>query len=82
MMGVSREPPLLTPYCYQEVCMGVWLQTAQKPVNRPGGWKGNFVLFQMLATGVWEGSGQGEERESGGQLSKGRFPPTTLTSRG
>ena len=44
------------------VC-GVRLLTAQKPVNRPGWWKGKFALFQMLAT--WG--------EAGRHLSKGRL---------
>ena len=47
------------------VC-GVRLLTAQKPVNRPGWWKGKFALFQMLAT-VGEG---------GRHLSKGRLSPS------
>ena len=29
----------------------VQLLTAQRPINRPGWWKGRFGLFQMLATG-------------------------------
>jgi len=44
---------------------GVWrvqLLATQKSMNRPGWWKGNFALFQMLATGGGE---------SGGHLSKG-----------
>ena len=32
---------------------GVWLLTAQNPVNRPGWWKGMFALFWILAN--WEG---------------------------
>ena len=33
----------------------VWVRllAAQKPINRPGWWKGKFALFQMLAT--WAG---------------------------
>ena len=33
---------------------GVWVRllAAQKPINRPGWWKGKFALFQMLATGA------------------------------
>ena len=36
---------------------GFWLLAAQKPINRPGGWKEKFALFQMLATeagGGWQ----------------------------
>ena len=32
------------------MCGGVWLSAAQKPISRPGWWKGKFALFQMLAT--------------------------------
>ena len=40
------------PYLVTErYAWGVWLLAAQKPVNRPGWWKGKFALFQMLATG-------------------------------
>ena len=31
---------------------GVWLLAVQKPMSRPGWWKGKFALFQMLATVV------------------------------
>ena len=31
---------------------GVWLLAVQKPISRPGWWKGKFALFQMLATVV------------------------------
>ena len=45
-------------------CVGrVQLLATQKPVNRPGWWKGKFALFQMLATGDGEG---------GKHLSKGQ----------
>ena len=44
---------------------GVQLLTAQKPINRPGWWKGKCALFQMPAT-------KGEGRH----LSKGWLPPT------
>ena len=39
-----------------KVCVGVGVQlyAAQKPISRPGWWKGKFALFQMLAT---EGGG-------------------------
>ena len=42
----------------------VWVRllAAQKPINRPGWWKGRFALLQMLAT------------EAGGCLSKGPHP--------
>ena len=33
-------------------CGGAWLLTVQKPISRPGWWKGKFALFQMLATVV------------------------------
>jgi len=32
---------------------GVWLLAAQKPINRPGWWKGKFALFQNKV-GAWE----------------------------
>ena len=48
---------------------GVWLLTAQKPVNRPGWWKGKFALFQMLTGG-----------QEGGPLSQGRL--TSLAAGG
>ena len=31
---------------------GIQLLATQKPINRLGWWKGKFVLFQTLATGV------------------------------
>ena len=42
----------------------VWVRllAAQKPIKRPGWWKGRFALFQTLAT------------EAGGCLSKGPLP--------
>ena len=43
---------------------GVQLLATQKPIKRPGWWKGKFALFWMLAT-------MGEGR----CLSKGRLPP-------
>ena len=45
---------------------GVQLLTAQKPVKRPGWWKGMFALFQVPATG-----GEGSRH-----LPKGRLPHT------
>ena len=30
--------------------LGVWLLAAQKPISRPGWWKGKFALFQIPAT--------------------------------
>ena len=44
---------------------GVWLLTAQKPINRTGWWKGKFALFQTAAT-----------RQEGGCLSRGQLPST------
>ena len=51
----------------------------QKPMNRPGWWKGKFTLLQMPATELGV--------EDGGQLPEGRFslhtalpPPATATS--
>ena len=44
----------------------VRLLTTQKPVNRPGWWKGKFALFQMPATGG----------EGGRHLSKGWLSPS------
>ena len=35
-----------------ERSMWTQLLAAQKPINRPGWWKGKFALFQMLATGA------------------------------
>ena len=46
----------------------VWLRAAQKPLKRPGWWKGKFTLFWMQATG-----GGGEA----GHLSKGQLPALT-----
>ena len=34
---------------------GVWLLAAQKPIKRPGWWKGKFVLFQCWQLGREEG---------------------------
>ena len=48
---------------------GVWQLNAQKPLKKPGWWKGNFALFWMLATGRW-----GEGR----RLSKGQLPLQTV----
>ena len=45
---------------------GVWLLTAQNPVNRPGWWKGMFALFQMPATG-----------REGEHMPKGQLPIPT-----
>ena len=42
----------------------VQLFTAQRPINRPGWWKGKFALFQMLTAG-----------QEGGRLSQGRLTP-------
>ena len=36
-----------------EYVHGVQLLATQKPINRPGWWKGTFALFQILATGGW-----------------------------
>ena len=36
--------------CYQKSVCGVWLLAAEKPITRPGWWKGKFALFQMPAT--------------------------------
>ena len=51
----------------------------QKPINRPGWWKGKFTLLQMPATELGV--------EDGGHLPEGRFslhtalpPPATATS--
>ena len=50
--AVPESPrPRLQPQCYQKICMQVQLLAPQKPVNRPGWWKGKFTLFQMPATG-------------------------------
>lgn len=50
--------------------VGVWLLAAQKPITRPGWWKGNFALFQMLATG---GGGHAD-------VCQEATPPTPATS--
>ena len=54
---------------------GVRLLTTQKPINRPGWWKGKLALFQMQAS-----------EEEDGHLSKGRLSclhlPHPVTSRG
>ena len=47
---------------------GVQLLTDQKPISRPGWWKGKFVLLQMPTTGG----------EGGRHLSKGRPPPKVV----
>ena len=44
----------------------VWLLATQKPLNRPGWWKGKFALFQMSAPATGEGEGR--------HLSKGWLP--------
>ena len=31
---------------------GVWLLTAEKPINRPGWWKGKFLYFSSWHLGV------------------------------
>ena len=51
---------------------GVRPLATQKPIKRPGWWKGRFALFCRPAAGV---GGRGDEH-----LSKGRLPP--LTTRG
>ena len=45
---------------------GVWLLATQKPINRPGWWKGKFALFPMSAPATGEGEGI--------HLSKGWLP--------
>ena len=40
--------------------VGVSELATQKPINRPGWWKGKFTLFQMPATGgEWQDGGEG-----------------------
>ena len=53
---------------------GVRLLAAQKPLKRPGWWKGKFALFWMLATRRAGGEGR--------RLSKGQLPSTTGQSVG
>ena len=48
----------------ERLCGGVWLLTSQKPINRPGWWKGKFAFFQMPANRMGLGEG-------GTRLSKG-----------
>ena len=36
----------------KEYACGVRLLAPQKPINKPGWWKGKFALFQMPASGV------------------------------
>ena len=60
--------PGCSPSVIKKICMGgVRLLAPQKPVNRPGWWKGKFALFQIPETG----------REGGRHVSKGQ-----MTSRG
>ena len=54
----------MCPCATERYVLGIWLFTTQKPVYRPGWWKGKSALFQMLATGG----------EGGGHLSKSQFP--------
>ena len=45
---------LVTVYIVTERALWVQLLTTQKPVNRPGLWKGKFALVQMpAAVGAW-----------------------------
>ena len=37
---------MLGAFVTESLC-GVWLLAAQKPINRPGWWKGKVALFQM-----------------------------------
>lgn len=60
---------ILTLILLPKEYVGVWLLTAQKPINRPG-WKQKFALFQMPAMG-----------QGGGQTSVQR-PTCTLTTSG
>ena len=46
---------IAVPYVTKRGVWRVQLLATQKSINRPGWWKGNFALFQMLATWV-EGS--------------------------
>ena len=51
-INIRKDPVLLHDNaCYLVCVCGVWRLPAQKPINRPGWWKGNFALFQMLTTG-------------------------------
>ena len=40
-------PLFMQPQVTEAVCVGVQLLTAQKPINRPGWWKGKFVFPQV-----------------------------------
>ena len=51
----------------KEYACGVRLLAPQKPINRPGWWKGKFALFQMPATG--------NGVDSDGYLSKNQLLP-------
>jgi len=46
---------ILTLILLPKECAGVRLLTAQKPINRPGWWKGKFALLPMPALGLGEG---------------------------
>ena len=51
-INIRKDPFLLHDNaCYLVCVWGVWRLPAQKPINRPGWWKGKFALFQMLTTG-------------------------------
>ena len=55
--------------CYRKLCSGIWLLSAQKPVNSPGWWKGKLLYFRC-----WQ---QVEGGNRGGRhLSKGWLPLT------
>ena len=42
--------PVLFPQTHAVTENGVWLLAGQKPLKRPGWWKGKFTLFWILAT--------------------------------
>ena len=52
----TSTPPLTSPPITEMYVCGVWLLASQKPINRPGWWKGKFISD----AGNW-GGGKGED---------------------
>ena len=49
-MALASASVYMVQLLPKEVC--VWIRL-RKPIHRPGWWKGNFALFQILATVGW-----------------------------
>ena len=49
-MALASASVYMAQLLPKEVC--VWIRL-RKPIHRPGWWKGNFALFQILATVGW-----------------------------